>query len=160
MPEHQTVVYELFGEYLHWVCARIYQEYDVIFEPQAVLRQDMADIHIFLPPTGSLLLAYEGGSPAGCVCTRSIGKRIAELKRMHVRPEFRGKGIGTKLVQESIRWARSMNFATLRLDSAGFMSDAHRLYHSQGFHDIPAYPESEIPQEYQKHWIFMQLILE
>ena len=81
------------------------------------------------------------------------------MKRMYVRPEFRNRGIASRLVQESIRLVRQMQYAELRLDSAGFMSGAHRVYHAAGFTDIPPYEGSEIPKEYQKHWVFMTLKL-
>jgi hypothetical protein len=52
-----------------------------------------------------------------------------------------------------------LGYSTLRLDSAGFMTDAHALYRSCGFRDRLPYDESEIPPEYQQHWVFMELDL-
>ena len=52
-----------------------------------------------------------------------------------------------------------MNYEELRLDSAGFMSAAHSVYRTAGFREIPPYEGSEIPKEYQKHWVFMSLKL-
>jgi GNAT superfamily N-acetyltransferase len=119
----------------------------------------MQAIEIFLPPKGLLLLAYEDDALAGCACTRTIGEKMAELKRMYVRPIYRRKGIGTKLVQESINQMKKMKYTKMRLDSANFMTDAHRVYHSLGFKEISPYAGSEIPEEYQKYWAFMQLDL-
>ena len=78
---------------------------------------------------------------------------------MFVRPSFRRKGIGRLLVNETIKAARQSDYATLRLDSAGFVSDAHALYRSFGFRDISPYEESEIPVAYRQHWVFMELSL-
>ena len=160
MPEHESVVHDLFAEYLRWVCSKIYQEYRAVFDAESMIVHDMEKIDIFLPPKGILLLAYEDGDPAGCACTRTIEEEIAELKRMYVRPNHRKKGIGAKLVQESIRQVRTMKYTKMRLDSAGFMLDAHRVYRSLGFREISAYGGSEIPVEYRQHWVFMQLDLQ
>jgi GNAT superfamily N-acetyltransferase len=157
MPEHETVVHDLFAEYLRWVCPKIYQEYRAVFDAESIITNDMEKIDIFLPPEGILLLAYDDGDPAGCACTRTIEKSVAELKRMYVRPKHRRKGIGGKLVEESIRQVRMKNYAQIRLDSAGFMAEAHRVYRSLGFKDISAYEGSEIPAEYRQYWVFMQL---
>lgn len=159
MPEYEIVVRDLFAEYVRWVCPRIYQEYCAVFDAESIIIHDMQTIEIFLPPKGILLLAYADDAPAGCACTRTIGEGTAELKRMYVRPIYRGKGIGTKLVQESIKQMKEKKYSTMRLDSAGFMSDAHRIYHSLGFKEIPPYAGSEISEEYRKHWVFMQLDL-
>jgi GNAT superfamily N-acetyltransferase len=159
MPNDQTVVHDLFAEYLRWVCARIYQEYGAVFDAESILVHDMEKMEIFLPPGGILLLSYDDGDPAGCTCIRTIEENTAELKRMYVRPNHRRKGIGAGLVEESIRLARMLNYARIRLDSAGFMTDAHRVYRSLGFKDISAYDGSEIPVEYRAHWVFMQLDL-
>jgi GNAT superfamily N-acetyltransferase len=119
----------------------------------------METLDIFLPPKGFLLLALDDAEPAGCACSRTLGDRIAEMKRMYVRPSHRRKGIGAKLVQESIQRAKEQGFSEMRLDSAGFMHDAHRVYRSFGFEDIPPYDGSEIPEEYRKNWVFMRLRL-
>jgi GNAT superfamily N-acetyltransferase len=159
IPDHEGMVRDLFGEYLRWVCAKIYQEYHAVFDAEAILAHDMETIDIFLPPKGLLLLAIEADAAAGCACTRTIGEKVGEMKRMYVRPEFRKQGIGSRLVHETIRLARVKDQAELRLDSAGFMSAAHSVYHAAGFSDIPPYEGSEIPKEYQEHWVFMALKL-
>ena len=160
MPEHREVVRALFAEYLRWVCPRIYEEYHAVFDPEPMIAHDMETIDIFLPPKGLLLVSFEDDLPAGCACTRTIGEGIAELKRMYVRPSHRRKGIGAALVKESIRRVRELNYEEIRLDSAGFMVDAHRVYQSMGFTEISAYDGSEIPVEYREHWVFMTLGLE
>jgi len=159
MPEHRVAVRELFAEYLRWVCPRIYEEYLAVFDAESIIVQDMEKIGIFMPPKGLLFLAFEDSSLAGCVCTRTIGDQVAELKRMFVRPSFRRKGIGRLLVNETIKAVRQSKYSLLRLDSAGFMSDAHALYRSFGFQVRSPYEGSEIPLEHRKHWVFMELNL-
>ena len=160
MPDHESTVHDLFEEYLRWVCPKIYDEYKAVFDPESMVTRDMQKLDIFLPPKGFLFIAYEDGLPAGCACTRTIEEKIAELKRMYVRPSFRRRGIGGALVRRTIEAARNENYSILRLDSAGFMSDAHALYKSFGFKDIAPYEGSEIPVEYRKYWVFMELRVE
>jgi GNAT superfamily N-acetyltransferase len=160
MSEHRDVVHDLFAEYLRWVCARIHEEYQAVFDPEPMIVHDMEAIDIFLPPKGLLLVAFENGFPAGCACARTIGDRIAELKRMYIRPIHRRKGIGGALLREILQRVKQWNYAEIRLDSAAFMADAHRVYESHGFREVPPYAESEIPVEYRKYWIFMALKLE
>jgi GNAT superfamily N-acetyltransferase len=154
--DHTAIVHDLFEEYLKWACAALYREYDITFDAEAMLEHDMADIGIFLPPAGHLLLAYDDVEVAGCACTRTIGPQTAELKRMYVRPAYRRKGAGRALVEATINKVRAAGYSALRLDSARFMTDAHALYRSAGFREIPPYPQSEIPEEFRVHWVFME----
>jgi GNAT superfamily N-acetyltransferase len=157
--DHTPTIYTLFGEYLRWVCSEIYRLYDITFDAEAILAHDMMALDIFMPPAGRLLLAYHEDALAGCACMRANTPQIVELKRMYVRPAARRKGVGRALMEATIQEAHSGGYATLRLDSARFMSDAHALYRSAGFHEIPPYPESEIPAEFHPYWVFMELPL-
>ena len=117
MPDNETAVHDLFAEYLRWACLRIYQEYHAVFDADSMIIRDMQKIDVFLPPNGILLLALDDGQLAGCACTRKIGKDIAEMKRMYVRPGFRRRGIGAALVRQTIHEVRGQGYSALRLDS-------------------------------------------
>jgi ribosomal protein S18 acetylase RimI-like enzyme len=78
---------------------------------------------------------------------------------MFVRPAFRGKSIGRALVDELIAEACQMGYQRICLDSARFMMAAHALYRSVGFEEVSAYAGSEIPKEFQAHWVFMEKTL-
>ncbi len=75
---------------------------------------------------------------------------------MYVRPEARNKGLGRALLNQLLEKARQIGYERIRLDSASFMTEAHKLYQRAGFHEIEAYEGSEIPKEFQNHWIFME----
>jgi GNAT superfamily N-acetyltransferase len=152
-------VRELFLEYLHWANERLNTEYGVDFDVVSMVEEDMAHLEIFSPPDGRLLIAMEGKMAAGLICMRRIRADIGEIKRMYVRPEFRGKGIGRQLVDRLIQDARKIGYPRVRLDSTRFMVEAHALYRSAGFKEIEEYPESEIPEEYRAHWVFMEMNL-
>ena len=97
------------------------------------------------PPDGRLLLAYYSDRLAGCVALRKLENGVCEMKRLYVRAEDRGKGLGGILVKRVIDEARSMGYARMRLDTIEpAMKDAVALYRRIGFVDIAPY--SKIPQ--------------
>lgn len=149
-------VRDLFWEYLQWANARLNEEFAIDFDISSMVEDDMAKLEIFSPPDGRLLLAFDGAKVVGIACMRRIRIDVAEIKRMYVRPEFRGKGVGRKLLDSLIQEARRAGYPKMRLDSARFMGGAHALYRSAGFTEIAEYPESEIPKEFRAHWIFME----
>jgi ribosomal protein S18 acetylase RimI-like enzyme len=106
-------------------------------------------------PEGRLLLAVSDESVMGCVGLRKIGEGVCEMKRLYVRPTFRGKGIGKLMAIHLIKEARSMGYSRMRLDSLpAQMQDAIKLYRFLGFREIePYYPN---PVE---NALFMELIL-
>ena len=154
--EDRVHVRELFWEYLEWANGRVNEEFGVNFDIEAMLEEDMAKLDIFLPPEGRLLLATEEAHAAGIACLKRLRDEIGEIKRMYVRPEYRGKGIGRALLEILIAEAKLVGYQSVRLDSARFMKEAHTLYRSAGFAEIEPYPESEIPPDFQKHWVFME----
>jgi ribosomal protein S18 acetylase RimI-like enzyme len=157
--DHRWQVRDLFWEYLVWANAQLEREVGISFDIRQMLDDDMVTLHKFAPPHGRLLLADAQGALAGCACLRTIGPQVGEIKRMYVRPQYRRKGVGRALVAGLIDDARQMGCHTLRLDSAQFMQDAQALYRSFGFSLIPPYAESEIPEAFRAHWVFMVLPL-
>jgi GNAT superfamily N-acetyltransferase len=89
----------------------------------------------YRPPRGRLLIAEQ----AGCVGLRPLDEEICEMKRLFVRPEHRGSGLGRQLVEAIIGEARSIGYRRMRLDTMPKMAGAQGLYASLGFRDIPAY---------------------
>jgi GNAT superfamily N-acetyltransferase len=149
-------VRELFWEYLVWANAGLNQAFGINFPIEQMLEADMQTLDKFYPPQGRLLLAEFDTHVAGLACMKQIREGIGEIKRMYVRDQFRGQGIGRALVAQLIDAAREIGYAHLRLDSARFMHAAHSLYRSVGFTEIDPYPESEIPAAFQANWIFME----
>ena len=98
------------------------------------------------PPSGKLLLAQVAGHAAGCIALRKLGAGVCEMKRLYVRPEDRGVGLGRILVHRLIEDARALGYQRMRLDTIqSAMNDAVALYRRIGFQEIAPY--SSIPIE-------------
>ncbi|RPH34912.1 GNAT family N-acetyltransferase [bacterium] len=93
----------------------------------------------YAPPDGWLLLVTSGHAPVGCAGIRKIGHGICELKRMYVRPGFRGLKLGRRLALLLIAEARRIGYQKMRLDTIGTMVEAIGLYRSLGFRTIEPY---------------------
>lgn len=99
----------------------------------------------YAPPRGRILLAYVGGALAGCVALRPWDGDRCEMKRMYVRPAFRGAGAGRALAAAVMAEARKIGYRWMRLDTVPGMDAAIALYRSLGFRDIAAYRHNPIP---------------
>jgi ribosomal protein S18 acetylase RimI-like enzyme len=99
----------------------------------------------YLPPGGALLLALRDGRLAGSVAMRALDDRFCEMKRLFVRPAFRGLGVGRELAVAIIDVARNTGYRHMRLDTLPSMHDAQRLYRALGFREITAYYENPVP---------------
>ena len=126
-------VRELFEEYVAWLGINLcFQNYD---KEVAALPGDYA------PPSGRLLLARaDDGRAAGCSALRDLGNGACEMKRLFVRPEFRGQRLGWQLAELILDEARAIGYKSIRLDTLpGKMDQAIKMYRTLGFKDIAAY---------------------
>jgi putative acetyltransferase len=108
----------------------------------------------YQPPSGRLYLALCDGNIAGCVALRRFEDSICEMKRMYVKPEYRGRGIGRKMAEKVISEARKIGYKRMRLDTIDTMAAAITLYESMGFKPIKPYRLNPIRGAY-----FMELVL-
>ena len=96
------------------------------------------------PPGGRFLIVRQGELTAGCVALRDLGGKVCEMKRLFVRPDFRGRGLGRRCAEEIVQAAREMGCATVRLHTLPSMRAAMALYRSMGFREIAPYAENPV----------------
>jgi ribosomal protein S18 acetylase RimI-like enzyme len=122
----------LFGEYAAWL------DLDLSFQGFAA---ELAALPgEYAPPRGTFLLALDDEAVLGCVGLRPLDwPRTAELKRLYVRPEARGRRVGSLLAQAAVSIARDAGYERVRLDTLPAMAAARRLYEALGFREIHAY---------------------
>ena len=94
----------------------------------------------YAPPDGRLLLAGYDGQLAGCVALHRLTPEICEMKRLYLRPQFRGKRLGRILADRIIAEARQIGYQRMRLDTVEpIMKDAVAMYRKIGFREIAPY---------------------
>jgi putative acetyltransferase len=99
----------------------------------------------YAPPQGRLLLAEYSGRLAGCVALHPLGPGICEMKRLYLRPQFRGKGLGRVLAETVIAQARDLGCRKMRLDTVEpVMPNAVAMYRRLGFKEIEPYRPNPI----------------
>ncbi len=99
----------------------------------------------YAPPDGRLLLAAHQGQLAGCVALHKIEPGTCEMKRLYLRPQFRGRGLGRALADRIITEARQIGYQRMRLDTVEpVMKDAVAMYHVIGFQEIEPYRSNPI----------------
>jgi ribosomal protein S18 acetylase RimI-like enzyme len=101
---------------------------------------------MYAPPRGRLLLDMQDSDAAGCVGLHEWSGDAAEMKRLYVRPRFRGRGLARALTVAALAQARAIGYRSVRLDTiAATMQPAIALYRDLGFREIAPYRENPIP---------------
>ena len=108
----------------------------------------------YATPEGRLLIATRQWRVAGCVALKNLTDDICEMKRLYVKAQFRGLGVGRALAKRIIKEARGIGYKRMRLNTVPSMEKARMLYESLGFREIPSYQYNPIEDA-----VFMELTL-
>jgi GNAT superfamily N-acetyltransferase len=127
----------LFREYADWL------QVDLCFQG---FDTELATLPgAYARPDGRLYLAMDGAAAAGCIALRRFDAEAGEVKRLYVRPAWRGQGLGDRLAQAVLEAAREIRYRRLLLDTLDHMHAARSLYARAGFREIGAYYHNPLP---------------
>jgi ribosomal protein S18 acetylase RimI-like enzyme len=147
--EDIELVRGLLEEYLAWRK----RENSISSQESQAFQRQLAELPAeFASPKGCLLLAGYGEQPIGCVGLRKLSDDICEMKRLYIRPQFRGRGAGKDLAKAVIEQAQEIGYTCMRIDT--FDNVAKALYASLGFREIEPYRDNPI-----EGVVFMELKL-
>lgn len=152
-------------EYVSWVTAGIEQAFGIT--PVALLGMPVVDYVPSVlakvcgepPPRGAFYLVRLDGEVAGMGGVRRLREGMGEIKRLYVRPTFRGRRLGETILARLLDDARAFGLRHVVLDSAPFMQSAHRRYEAAGFVDRAPYEGVEVPSTLHGVWRFMERTL-
>ncbi|MBU3701193.1 MAG: GNAT family N-acetyltransferase [Acidimicrobiia bacterium] len=123
-------------EYMDWLVGRLHEVHDIVIPPAEVEEIHAAlasEITLLLQDPGRLYLVTDGSNPVGMGILKPVGPGEGEIKRMYVRPEWRGRAIGRMVFERLLEDARTLGYRSLRLETFGFMSAAVAMYEAHGF---------------------------
>jgi GNAT superfamily N-acetyltransferase len=165
LAKHRSELIQLNVEYLTWVFAGVERLFGVpadrvVGMPASqyvpgVIDKTCGDA----PPKGIFYVVNVGGRLAGMGGLRFLRAGVAEIKRIYFRPEFRGLKLGERTLERLLADAAAFGYQRVCLDTALFMTTAHRLYETHGFSDCAAYEGVEVPSEFHSRWRFMERTL-
>lgn len=136
-PEFVATIRKLFVEYSESL------EVDLCFQGFA---EELAKLPgDYARPAGRLLLEFQGSEVVGCGALRPLSDDVCEMKRLYVRPAFRGKGVGGAVIDALISSAREIGYRRIRLDTLPSMATAIAIYRSLGFREIEPYRANPVP---------------
>lgn len=136
-PEEYQAAANLFREYAAWLGIDLgFQNFDA----------ELSDLpRMYGLPKAQIILSKLGQEYTGCIAIRPINDRIAELKRMYVRPGVQKSGIATQLLAEAIEFSAKSGYEKIRLDTLSHMIPAMTLYRKFGFKEIAPYYHNPQP---------------
>ena len=137
IPEDSETLKSVIREYIAWLDMDLsYRGFD----------QEMAQFEqLFTLPSGLFLMARSGGAVVGCVGLLRHNASTAEVKRLYVKPSFRGQQLGEQLIRALIQKAQCHGFIRLVLDAVPQTTAAQKLYQSMGFQQTEPYYANPIP---------------
>lgn len=165
IESHRGDLIQLKLEYVFWVVSEFKREFGVSVE-ELVGMSTSDYVHSVIekvcgdrPPAGVFYLIRMDSQLAGMGGLRCVGPDVAEIKRIYIRPEFRGMKLGDHMMHRLLEDAKRFGYPRVCLESGPFMQSAHRLYERNGFTDCAIYEGVEVPEMFHNRWRVMDRTL-
>ena len=161
---HKAQFFEMNVEFVRWSHEKILTHHGVDMsegtgDAREYMESMVDELAALKPPNGFVLVLEAEEKLVGMSLIKTIGEGIGEVKRMYIRPEYRGRGYGKELMQTLVIRAEELGYSILRLETADFMPTALKVYRSAGFKERGEYPGGEVPEWYRPYCIFMEKTL-
>ncbi|NVM17203.1 MAG: GNAT family N-acetyltransferase [Candidatus Lokiarchaeota archaeon] len=162
---HKSHFIQLNEEYLIWIAGEMQRRYNIDMvsllgiSVQNYVEKTLKEISSYFPPEGIYYIIQKNSFTIGMGALRTIKSGIGEIKRMYIRPEYRGNGYGKEILEILLQKGKEFEFSSIRLDTGKFMVAAQQVYRLAGFQERGQYLESEVPKFFLPHWLFMEKII-
>jgi GNAT superfamily N-acetyltransferase len=165
---HKDVFVQLNIELITWIADQLRMNYQIDAVsmigqtiPQYIDAhlEDLARAASLKPPDGVIFLLVAEEKIAGMGAHRKLCDGIGEIKRMYIRPRYRGRGYGKQMLKKLLTVGREIGYSTFLLETSKFMAVAQHIYTSAGFVEREEYPASETPPILRRYQLFMELKL-
>ena len=149
-------------ELINWIADQLRENYQI--DAVSMIGQSISEYvndHLdelasLKPPKGIIYMLVVEGKVAGMGGLKKLSNEIGEIKRMYIRPHYRGKGYGKQILNKLLDVGRDFGCSSFVLETSKFMTAAHKIYKSAGFTERQVYPESETPTVLRKYQLFME----
>jgi ribosomal protein S18 acetylase RimI-like enzyme len=159
---HKDVFVELNVEFITWIADQLRENYqlDSVSKIGKTIPEyvdaHLEDLTSLKPPDGVIYLLVDDGDVAGMGAIRKLSDEVGEIKRMYIRPLYRGRGYGKQMLNKLLEVGRKLGCSSFLLETSKFMTVAQHIYKSAGFIEREEYPESETPEIFRLYQIFME----
>ena len=159
---HKEEYRQLNVELIEWIADQLKKNYQI--DSVSIVGQtipEYVDNHLeelasLKPPDGIIYLLLADGNVEGMGALRKLSHSIGEIKRMYIRPAYRGRGYGKQILNKLLEVGREFRCSSFLLETGKFMTVAQQIYKSVGFVEREEYPESETPTMLRQYQLFME----
>ena len=163
--KHRTQFFDLNFEFISWDVEMMVREHQVDISTTGdgtvkdYVNSVIDEYFSFKPPKGVTFLLQVDGHIEGMGALKELELGIEEIKRMFVRPEYRGRGYGRMIFKKLVQKAKEFGFKKIRLETSDYMAHALKIYRSEGFKEIAQFLGHGLPEEFLPFSIFMEKTL-
>ena len=160
--EHKEDFYKMNVDLMQWHYDELLEKHQVdVISLLNMTAEDIVDNSIdkyyeLKPSEGVVMMLLVEETVAGMLALTKLDDETAELHRMWIRPEYRGRGLSKPLLSKVLDEGVKLGLSRCKLSTPKFADAAHHLYGSAGFVEICEYPETEVDPRLRQYWIYME----